>query len=126
MHAFFNKTHKTDEDRFYSTEYTSLRKPEREKVKKLELLKHLSSYIHGFGEMSSYVEKEMNNQGYYFIPKYANGDGLPVFIENRDPYNEFRTRWKTVAEKRIELETQIEDAKLKLKSLEHKLSTMKL
>ena len=124
MHAFFNKTHKTDEDRFYSTEYTSLRKPEREKIKKLELLNHLRSYIHGFGEMSSYVEKKMNNQGYYFIPKYANGDGLPVFIENDDPYNEFRMRWKTAAEKRIELETQIEDAKLKLKLLEHKLSVM--
>ena len=103
-----------------------MRKSEREKIKKLELLKHLRSYIHGFGEMSSYVEKKMNNQGHYFIPKYANGDGLPVFIENDDPYNEFRMRWKTAAEKRIELETQIEDAKLKLKSLENKLSAMNL
>ena len=58
--------------------------------------------------------------------EYSNGDGLPVFIENDDPCNEFRMRWKTAAEKRIELETQIEDAKLKLNSLEHKLSTMKL
>ena len=66
----------------------------------------------------------MNNQGHYFISKYSNGNGLPVFIENDDPYNEFRMKWKTAAEKRIELEMQIEDAKLKLKLLENRLSVM--
>ena len=119
MNAFFYMSHKTDEDRFYSTEYTSLRKPEREKIKKLEQLKYLSSYIHGFGKMSDYVWRNMNNQGYYFISKHANGDGLPVFIENE--YNGFRIRWKTAAERRIELESQIADAKYKLMLLENEL-----
>ena len=63
----------------------------------------------------------MNNQGHYFIRKYGDGShSLPVFIEN-DPYNRFRMRYKTAAERRIELESQIVDAKHKLMLLENEL-----
>jgi len=125
MNDFFNAVHKTDEDRFYSTEYTSLRKHEREKVKKLELLKHLSSYIHGFGDFSELTWRELNSQGYYFMHKYCNGScSLPVFIED-DPYNGFRMRYKTISERRIELESQIAGAKSKLTALEDELRRLK-
>jgi len=125
MKDFFNAVHKTDEDRFYSTEYTSLRKLEREKVKKLELLKYLSSYIHGFGDFSELTWRELNSQGHYFMHKYCNGRySLPVFIEN-DPYNRFRMRYKTAAERRIELESQIAGAKSKLMALEDELCNLK-
>ncbi len=120
MDAFFTESHKTDEDRFYSTEYTSLRKPEREKVKKLEQLKHLSSYIHGFGDMFDRIWRDMNDQGHYFICKYGDGScSLPVFVEH-DPHNAFRMH-KTPAERRIELETQIANARCRLAELENEL-----
>ena len=125
MKTFFDSVHKTDEDRFYSTEYTSLRKHEREKVKKLELLKHLSSYIHGFGNYSELTWRELNSQGHYFMHKYCNGSySLPVFIED-NPYNSFRMRYKTAAERRIELESQIAGAKSKLATLEDELHRLK-
>ena len=125
MKDFFDTVNKTDEDRFYSTEYTSLRKHEREKVKKLEQLKHLSSYIHGFGDYSELTWRELNSQGHYFIRKYYNGShSLPVFIEN-DPYNRFRMRYKTAAERRIELESQIACTKSRLTTLEDELCSLK-
>lgn len=80
MQVFFNSKNKSNEDRFYSTEYTALRKAERMKVKKLRQLKWLSSFESEFGEFFDHMQKQTN--GHYILYKYQNGS-MPVFIDNR-------------------------------------------
>lgn len=71
---------KDNGDRFYSTEYTSLRKFERMKVKKLRQLNWLSSFESEFGEYFDRM-REMN-RGRYILYKYQNGSVI-VFREDK-------------------------------------------
>lgn len=80
MQAFFNNKMKDNEDRFYSTEYTSLRKFERMRVKKLRQLKWLSSFESEFGEYFDRMQKQV--KGHYIVYKYQNGN-MVTFREDK-------------------------------------------
>lgn len=80
MEMFFNSRNKNNENRFYSTEYTSLRKNELVKVKKLKQLDWLSSYVSDFEGNFDSAQKQI--RGRYILYKYRGGN-MVVFREDK-------------------------------------------
>ena len=80
MEHFFNSRNRVSEERFYSTEYTSLRKAERLKVKRLKQLDWLSSYDSDFEANFDYVEKQI--RGHYILYKCGSRN-MVVFREDK-------------------------------------------
>lgn len=124
MDNFFRQKHKTDEYRFKHTEYTNLKRKHSLKVKELQQLEYLLSYINSYGPDSQFLHNKISKQGHYYMQKFANGEsGLPTFIES-----EFCKYWRdaymTNDEKRTVLETQISQLQNKLNSLKEELSKL--